>query len=90
MDGEDQREAGESAGGKGPLAASTEMEVDMSDGKKSPEISPVQKGPIQSLMVTPRISWHIPINEAHLAFINSDSDAIKGIKNTHPRSGGNG
>jgi hypothetical protein len=28
--------------------------------------------------------------EAHLAFINSDSDAIKGIKNTRPHSGGNG
>ncbi len=66
------------------------MEVDILDGKRSPEISPVQKGPIQSLMVTPRISQHIPINEAHLAFINSDSDAIKGIKNTHPPSKRNG
>ncbi len=41
-------------------------------------------------MVTPRISWHIPINEANLALINSNSDAIKGIKNTRPCSGGNG
>jgi hypothetical protein len=41
-------------------------------------------------MVTPRISRHIPINEAHLVYINSDSDAIKGIKNTHSCSGGNG
>jgi hypothetical protein len=57
--------------------ASTEMEVDMPDGKKSPEISPARKGPIQSLMVTPRISWHIPINEAHLAYINSNLDAFK-------------
>jgi hypothetical protein len=30
------------------------------------------------------------INEAHLAFIDSNSDAIKGIKNTRPSSGGNG
>jgi hypothetical protein len=86
VDSEDQTAAGELAGGKGPPTASTEMEVDMPDGEKSPEISPAQKGPIQSLMVTPRISWHIPINKAHLAFTNSDSDAIKGIKNTHPRS----
>ncbi len=90
MNGEDQRAAGELAWGKGPSAASTEMKVDIPDGKRSPEISPVRKGPIQSLMVTPRISWHIPINEAHLAFINSDSDANKGIKNTCPRSGGEG
>jgi hypothetical protein len=38
-------------------------------------------------MVTPRISRHIPINEAHLAYINSNTDATKGIKNTHPGSG---
>jgi hypothetical protein len=90
VDGEDQTAAGESAGDKAPPMASTEMEVDMPDGKKGPEISPAWKGPIQSLMVTPRISWHIPINEAHLAFINSNSDAIKGIKNTHPCRRGNG
>jgi hypothetical protein len=69
---------------------STEMEVNIPYGKRSPEISPPRKGPIQSSMVTPRIFWHIPINEAHLVFINSDSDAIKGIKNTRPRSRGNG
>ncbi len=69
--------------------ASTEVEVNIPDEKRSPEIFPVQKGPIQSLMVTPRISWHIPINEAHLAFISSDLDAIKGIKNTRPCSRGN-
>ncbi len=90
MDGEDQTAAGELAWGKGPPTASTEMEVDILDGKRSLEISTMQKGPIQSSMVTPRISWHIPINEAHLAFINSDSDAIKGIKNTCPHSRGNG
>ncbi len=90
VNGEDQTAAGELAWGKGPPTASTEMEVDIPDGKRSPEISPARKGPIQSLMVTPRISWHIPINEAHLAFINSDLDAIKGIKNTHPCSRGNG
>ncbi len=90
MDSEDQTEAGELAGGKGSPTASTEMEVNMPDGKKNPEISPAQKGPIQSLIVTPRISWHIPISEAHLAFINSDSDAIEGIKKTRPCSGGNG
>jgi hypothetical protein len=87
--GEDQTVAGELAGGKGPPTASLEMEVNIPDGK-SPAIPPAWKGPIQSLMATLRISWHIPINEAHLAFINSNSDAIKGIKNTRPRSGGNG
>ncbi len=90
VDGEVQTAAGKLAWGKGPPMASTKMEVDIPDGKRSLEISPVQKGPIQSSMVTPRISWHIPINEAHLAFINSNSDAIKGIKDTCPRSRRNG
>jgi hypothetical protein len=56
VEGEDQTATGESVGGKGPPTASTEMEVEMSDGKKGPEISPARKGPIQSLMVAPRIS----------------------------------
>jgi hypothetical protein len=56
VDGEGQTAAGESANGKGPPMASTEMELNMSDGKKVTEISPAWKGPIQSLMVTPRIS----------------------------------
>ncbi len=90
VDGEDQTMAGELALGKGPPTASTEMEVDTLDGKRSQEISPAWKGPIQSLMFTPRIARYLPINEAHLAFINSNLDAIRGIKNTHPRSGGNG
>ncbi len=90
VDGEDQTATGELAWGKEPPTASTEMEVNIPDEKRSLEISPVWKGPIQSLMVTPRISWHIPINKAHLAFINSNSDAIKGIKNTCPCSRGNG
>jgi hypothetical protein len=89
VDGKDQTETGDLSGGKGPPMASKEMEVDMPDGKKCPEISPAWKGPIQSSMVTPRISWHIPINEAHLAYITSNSDAIKGIKNTRPHSRGN-
>ncbi len=87
---EDQTVAGELAWGKEPPTASTEMEVNIPDGKRSPGISPARKGPLQSSMVIPRISWHIPINEAHLAFINSNLDAIKGIKNTCPRSKGNG
>ncbi len=41
-------------------------------------------------MVTPRISEHIPINETHLEYINSNLNAIKGIKNTCSSSGGNG
>jgi hypothetical protein len=90
VDGEDQTAAGDLVWGKEPPTASTEMEVDIVDEKRSLEISPARKIPIQSLMVTPRISWHIPINEAHLAFINSDTDAIKGIKNTCPCSKGNG
>jgi hypothetical protein len=57
VDGKDQTAAGELAWGKGPPMASREMEVNIPDGKRSPEISPVQKGPIQSSMVTPRISY---------------------------------
>jgi hypothetical protein len=90
VDGEEQTAAGEFARGKEPPTASTEMEVDIPDEKRSLEISPLWIGPIQFSMVTPRIPWHIPINEAHLAFINSNLDAIKGIKNTRPHSGGNG
>jgi hypothetical protein len=90
MDGEDQTAARESAGGNGPLTASTEMKVDMLDENNGLETSLSQKRPLQSSMVTPRISWHTTINEAQLPYINSDLDAIKGIKNTCPRSGGNG
>jgi hypothetical protein len=89
VDGEDQTAAWEQAGGKGPPTVSTEMEVDTSDGNKGRKTSPAWKGPIQFSMVTPMISRHIPINEAHLAYINSNSDAIKGIKNTRQCSGGN-
>jgi hypothetical protein len=56
----------------------------------SPEMSTAWKGPIQSLMVTPRISRYIPINKAHLAFINSNLEAVKAIKNTRPHSRGYG
>ncbi len=56
VDGEDQTVAGELAWGKEHPMASTEMEVNITDGKRSPGISPVRKGPIQSSMVTPRIS----------------------------------
>jgi hypothetical protein len=90
VDSEDRTAAGESAGGKGPPTASTEIDINILDKKKGLETSPARKGPIQSLMVAPRISQHIPINEAHLAYISSNLDAIKGIKYTHPRSGGNG
>jgi hypothetical protein len=62
VDGKDQTVAGKPAGGKGPPTASTEMEVDTLDGNKGPGTSPAQKRPIQSSMVVPRISWHIPIN----------------------------
>ncbi len=48
MDREDQTMAGESALGKGPPTASTEMEVDTLDRMRSPEISPARKGPFQS------------------------------------------
>ncbi len=41
VDGKDQTAVGELSGGKGPPVASTEIEVNMLDGKKSPEISPV-------------------------------------------------
>ncbi len=46
-DGEDQTAAGESASGKRPPTASTEMEVDTLDGNKGPETSPARKGPIE-------------------------------------------
>ncbi len=89
-DGEDQTAAGEPAGGKGPPTASTEMEANALDGNYGQETSLAQKGPIQYSMVTPRISLHIPINEAQLAYINLNLDAIKGIKKICPGSGGNG
>jgi len=56
VDSEDRTAAGESAGGEGPPMASTEMDVNMLDGKEGPETSPARKGPIQSSKVTPRIS----------------------------------
>jgi hypothetical protein len=46
LDREDQTVAGELAWGKGPLMASTEIEVNIPDRKRSPEISPAWKGPI--------------------------------------------
>jgi hypothetical protein len=46
VDGEDQAAAVELAWGKEPPTASTEMEVNILDGKRSPEISPAQKGKI--------------------------------------------
>ncbi len=67
VDGEDQTAAGELAWGKEPPSASTEMEVNILDEKRSLEISSAWKGPIQSLMVTQRIlgispskrpTWH--------------------------------
>ncbi len=62
VDGEDQTAAGELAWGKEPPTVSTEMELNIPNEKRSLEISPARKGPIQSAMVTPRISWPIPIN----------------------------
>ncbi len=59
VDDENQTVAGELSWGKEPPAASTEMEVNIQDEKRSLEISPAWKGPIQSLMVNPRISWHM-------------------------------
>jgi hypothetical protein len=43
VDCEDQTTAGELASGKGPPMASTEMEGNILDGTRSPEISPAQK-----------------------------------------------
>jgi hypothetical protein len=40
VDGKDQTAAGELSGGKRPPTASTEMEVNVPDGTKSPDISP--------------------------------------------------
>ncbi len=62
----------------------------MLDKQKGLETSPAQNKLPQSSMVTPRIPRHIPINEAHLEYINSNLDNIKGIKNTRLCSGGNG
>jgi hypothetical protein len=45
VDHEDQRAAGELAWGKGPPTASTEMEVDILDGKRHPKISPAWQSP---------------------------------------------
>ncbi len=44
VDSEDRTAAGESAGGKGPPTASTDMDVYMLDGNKCPETSPAWKG----------------------------------------------
>jgi hypothetical protein len=90
VEGEDQTAAGEPTGGKGPLTVLTGIEVDTPDTQKGQETSLAQKRLPQTSMATPRISRHIPINEAHLEYIISNSDAIKGIKNTRLRSGGNG
>ncbi len=90
MDGEDQTAAVEPPGGKGPVTASTGMEVETSYEQKEQETSPVKRKLPQTSMVTPKISRHIPINKAHLEYINSVPEAIKGIKNTCPCSGGNG
>ncbi len=56
VDGEDQTEAGEPTGGKGPLTVSTGMKVDTADKQTGLETSPAQKRLPQSSMVTPRIS----------------------------------
>jgi hypothetical protein len=61
VDSEGQTAAGESAGGNRPPLASTEMDVNMSDGKKGPETSPAQKGPIQSSMVTQGFLHKFPL-----------------------------
>ncbi len=90
VDGGDQTVAVEPPGGKGPLTVLTGMEEETSDKQKDHGTSPAQKRLPQTSMITPRISRHIPINKAHLEYINSDPDAIKGIKNTRPCSEDNG
>jgi hypothetical protein len=91
VDGDDHQTAAvEPPGGKGPLMVLTGMEVDTSDKQKDQETSLAQKMLPLTSMVTPRISRHISIKEAHMKYFNSDPDAIKGNKNTYPHSGGNG
>ena len=41
-------------------------------------------------MVTPKVTRKIPIDEAHLNYINADEDACQGIRNVRPRSKGTG
>ncbi len=72
MDGEDQTVAGEPTGHQGPLRVLTGMEVDTLDEQKGLKTSPAQKRFPQTSMVTPRISRHIAINEAHLEYNNSN------------------
>jgi hypothetical protein len=63
-------------GGKGLGVASS--------GESELEATPAQRKAPQSAMVTPNTQCHIPINKAHLEYINSDPEAIRGIENTHP------
>jgi hypothetical protein len=90
VDSNYQAAAVEPPGGKGPVMVLTGMEVEMSYKQKDQETSLAQKRLLQTSMVTPKISQHIPINKAHLDYINSNPEAIEGIKNNWPCSGGDG
>ena len=90
MDGEDQRAAVVLPGGKGPETELPGREVKIFYEQRELETSLVQRKPLQTSMITPKISQHIPINEAHLEYINSNLEAIRGSQNMRPRSGGNG
>jgi hypothetical protein len=64
VDGDDQTAAVELPGGEGPVTVLTGMEVEMSYKQKDQETSLAQKRLPHTSMVTPKISRHIPINEA--------------------------
>ena len=52
--------------------------------------SPRTSTALRSSMVTPKVTRKIPINEAHLNYINAEEDAVQGIRNVRPRSKGTG
>jgi hypothetical protein len=66
------------------------QEVKISYEQRELETSLAQRKPPQTSMVTPKISRHIPINETHLEYINSNPEASRGITNSCSYSGGNG
>ncbi len=65
------------------------------EGGLEPEVDVMVKLPsspiaLSSSMVTPKVQQKIPIDEAYLQYINTDPDAVQGIRNIQSRSKGSG
>jgi hypothetical protein len=52
--------------------------------------SPRADNALKSSMVTPKVTRVVPIDVAHLNYINAEEDACQGIRNVRPRSKGTG